>query len=78
MTKVKGTLHVSIDFSCPKCDAYLDAFDEDETGIMNDEGQLWEIITGWRGRKGKGWKNLNEEAKCGKCGHEFIWDELEY
>lgn len=77
MDKVGGTLHVSINFSCPKCDAYLDAFNDEETGILNDEGQLWKIIDAGS-TSSDTWKNLGIEVTCHKCKHDFLFDELEY
>lgn len=76
MDKVCGNLSVSIHFECPKCGEYLDAFNDEETNIVNDEGQLWDIIK--RSRAIDGWKNLAIEAKCFKCNHEFLFDEMEY
>lgn len=74
--KVTGTLRVDINFECPKCEAYLDAFSEEETGIVNDEGQLWKVINDTRSTGA--WKNLGLEVTCHKCRHEFIFDEMEY
>jgi len=74
--KAHAVLSISMQFSCPKCDAYLDAFSEEETGIINDEGQLWKIID--NRFNSDAWKNLGMEVTCYKCKHEFIFDSMEY
>ena len=76
MEKVMGSLSVSIQFECPKCEAYLDAFSEAETGIVNDEGQLWRVIND--SRRAGAWENLGFEVECFKCKHKFIFDKMEY
>jgi hypothetical protein len=74
--KVTGSLSVSINFECPKCEAWLDAFSEEETGVVNDEGQLWEVLTTTGGEGA--WSKLGFEVTCYKCKHEFLFDEMEY
>ena len=76
--KVCGSLSVSINFYCPKCDAWLDAFSEEETNVVNDEGQLWNLINARGAGSRDAWKNLGFEVTCHKCKHEFLFDELEY
>jgi hypothetical protein len=75
--KVIGSLSVSIWVECPKCENSMELFDLD---YVNDEGQLWKIIEGWRGKRGCEWENLGVEITCDnkECNHEFIFDELIY
>lgn len=73
-----ATLHVEIMVTCPnkECEEYLDLFNEEETGVINDEGQLWNIIHD--SRRSGGWRNLGIECVCYKCKTEFTVDEMEY
>ena len=79
MKKVMGRLSVSINFECPNCEMCLDAFDDQDSGVDNDEGQLWDLINARANdRVNDPWKNIGIDGQCIKCKKDFILDELEY
>jgi len=79
MKKVNASLNVSIMAECPNCEAYLDLFLEEEANVLNDEGQLWDLVrAGTEIRKINPWKEIGIECTCYKCKNIFIFDSLEY
>ena len=74
--KVIGTLYVSVNFECPKCEEYLDLFDDREVGYdYNSDGEIWKLIN--EGNNDN-WKNLDWPVMCHKCEYEFLFNEMEY
>jgi predicted RNA-binding Zn-ribbon protein involved in translation (DUF1610 family) len=77
--KIKATLHVSMNFECPKCGEYDDLFN---VPYMDDDGQIWSLINA-RSAYGKKdpWKNISgdgDEFECPNCKAQLLFDELEY
>ena len=76
--KFTAVLHVSMNFNCPNCDAYLDLFD---IRHMNDDGDLWNLINAKREYDKNPWENISgegEEFECPECKKELLFDKLEY
>jgi hypothetical protein len=71
-----ATIHLDIMVTCPneECEEYLNLFSELETGVINDEGELWELV---RKTNYQDWKNLGIKCVCWKCKTEFVVDEME-
>lgn len=78
MSEVTGTLSVSINVECPKCEKYLDLFDPKDVGkYMNEDNQIYYVVANFYTNE-KDADKPNIDITCKHCEHAFVMHKMEY